>query len=169
MDTSPAFSMTVKKSAGIGMYVNNPDYNAYAAALLLLSKPDAAGVMALGLNVVGPLLTWYDGQTFLALALDGQVSPHGSPFFSDFRTFGMQPLWMERDGHNVFEPPVYRGDRASMQPPPDSWLPYVEHEGGCYAARTYQNVRVEESIGGFEVQADAVLEAWEPLPTWERR
>jgi hypothetical protein len=118
------------------VYVNNPDYNAYAAALLLLAgrgraemsnRQDAKIGPEMGVGAcqkaealpeapghgtevvtIGPILTVRDGEIFAAFCTTGQSVPYGTPFFCDHRYYGMQPLWIERGGEALFEPAPYR-------------------------------------------------------------
>jgi hypothetical protein len=118
------------------VYVNNPDYNAYAAAMLLLAEYDPVNpvreacassrpLLSVGslcsrgesknegcgfgteVREIGPLLVVRQRELFAAFCTTGQTVPRGTPFFCDHRYYGMQPLWIENAGEAQLEPARY--------------------------------------------------------------
>lgn len=162
------------------VYVNNPDYNAYAAALLLLAGdavpagPDPTDSGAVPrVQRVGPLLTIRAGGLFAAVAAEGQAVPLGTPFFCDHRYYALQPLWIERDGAVLLEPAPYcwKGgeDRSALvDPRANPWVPYVEWRGERYALRCCERVSVRQEGGILEMVGEGLLAAYRPVPRWER-
>ncbi len=173
------------------VYVNNPDYNAYAAALLLLCgagtfraapgaphtrghAPRPEGPAAeLDVSRVGPLVVARHGSAYAAFAGHGQSVPLGTPFFCDHRYYGMQPLWIERDGVPLLEPEVYawRGgaDRSRLvDPEHNGWLPVVEDGGRRYTPRVYEQVEVSTAGGVLQVVGEGSSVAYAPVPRWRR-
>lgn len=79
------------------VYINNPDYNGYAAACLLLAErlaPSQPTVRAPGpgMHELGPLLVVRREQDYFACSTHGEFAPLGTPFFSDTRYAGLVPL-----------------------------------------------------------------------------
>ena len=72
------------------IYINNPDYNAYAAACLLMAerlgvpsdKGQAPGPETADL---GPLLVCRRHDGYFACSTTGEFAPYSSPFFCDTR------------------------------------------------------------------------------------
>lgn len=164
------------------VYVNNPDYNAYAAAMLFLAH-DGSHVPAAGgraaekpaseITRVGPLLIVRCDDLFAAFAAEGQSVPFGTPFFCDHRYYGMQPLWIERAGEPLLEPTPYtwRGgeDRqALIDPAVNPWVPYIAAGDSHHCVRRYERVEMREEGDILEVIAEGVPEAYVPVPRWER-
>jgi hypothetical protein len=171
------------------VYVNNPDYNAYAAAMLLLSvgdqrpetgdRPAPTGPKSeipnpkSEITHLGPLLIISRGGLFAAFVSSGRSVPVGTPFFCDHRYYGMQPLWVERGGMPLLEPAPYawRGgeDRSALvDPSANSWVPYIAAGGDRYCVRRYDSVEVRERDDKVEVISEGVPEAYDPVPRWER-
>jgi hypothetical protein len=175
------------------VYVNNPDYNAYAAALLLLANPTAtrhvstlsagsspdtacAGAMdQLQPTVcqIGPILTVRLGSLFAALSTEGQAVPFHTPFFSDHRYYGMQPLWIEQNGEALVTPPPYRWrggeDRSVLvDPSANPWIPYVSVGKHRYCVRQYDRVQVRQAGVSVHIEAEGQLEAYRPVSRWAR-
>ncbi len=164
------------------VYVNNPDYNGYAAALLLLEhrrapqtspfpappKSDLAPVPS-----AGPLTTFHSGGVYAALSLAGESVPLGAPFFCDHRYYGMQPLWIERNGESRFEPALYRwragADRRLLVDPVENhWIPYVLHNGAHYAVRHYERIETQHRQHELCWVAIGTPEAYDPVPRVQR-
>jgi hypothetical protein len=175
------------------VYVNNPDYNAYAAALLLLAErvtPHAArgsaGADSSGfrgapvaedqksvIRHIGPVLIVRMGGSFSAFSTWGQTVPFGTPFFCDHRYYGMQPLWIEQNGQTLLEPAPYqwRGteDRTALvDPRANPWMPYIAVGDTRYCTRRYDRVQVSQRDRLVEVEAEGQPEAYWPLSRWER-
>lgn len=158
------------------VYVNNPDYNAYCAALLLLAERYAVdsgpAQLPQGLHVFRPFLTFLRDDTFVAVTTAGASVPRGTPFFCDHRYYGMQPLWVERSGKTLLEPEPFEWngeERASLVEPRDRrFIPYVEQAGRRFCVRVYDSVASRELEGGFEVKSEGGLTCYEPVPRWRR-
>ncbi len=163
------------------VYLNNPDYNAYAAALLLLAaeyeigsgdatpKPDDTEI-----HQIGDLLTVQRGSLYAAFATNGQSVPAGTPFFSDYRYYGMQPLWIERNGNVLFQPDAYRwpdeGRQADLVDPANHpWIPYLYREGNHYCVRRYDQVTVNHQSNTIEIIGEGQPEYYRPVARWLRR
>lgn len=164
-------------------YVNNPDYNAYAAALLLLSDRFASAsgarasspipVRGLKTSEVGPLLVVETPSTYAVFVTRGQCVPLGTPFFCDHRYYGMQPLWIESAGASVLTPEPYKwagGEdrRPLVEPTSNCWLPWVEHSGSRWCVRRYEDAEVTQTGGSVRIRAVGDLEAFASIPRWER-
>ena len=155
------------------VYVNNPDYNAYAAALLLLTPevrqteyeppPDR-------LSRAGSLLSWRQGDWFVALVTEGASIPIGTPFFCDYRYYGMQPLWVELRGARVFESGAYHwGPRHTLVDPGNTpWVPYLETPRGRYCCRVYSEVSVSSSGELLLLTGKGQLDRYDSVPRWRR-
>jgi hypothetical protein len=175
------------------VYVNNPDYNAYAAALLLLADPgansptSASATRAPSVSAasripprhqpafreLGPVLIIEHDSLFAAFSTLGAAVHVGTPFFCDWRYYGMQPLWIEKEGIPLLELPPYQwpeeNQRAALVDPAQSaWIPYIELEGQRYCVRRYTWVEVRHLERGVQVDAEGQLERCEPLPRWAR-
>ena len=87
------------------IYINNPDYNAYAAACLLMAerlgvpsdKGQAPGPETADL---GPLLVCRRHDGYFACSTTGEFAPYSSPFFCDTRYAGLVPLLFD-DGQTL--------------------------------------------------------------------
>jgi hypothetical protein len=156
------------------VYVNNPDYNAYAAALLLLSpmlgEAAATSCSPAGLTEAGPIVAWRRPDWFVALSGTGASAPFGTPFFCDHRYYGMQPLWVEHQGQVVFEGPVYRwGERESLVAPQRTpWVPYLETKRGDYCCRVYSELEARADGENLVVKGKGSLERYQSVPRWRR-
>jgi len=175
------------------VYVNNSDYNAYAAALLLLadhapsrcrggssserfrgdSARPAAYSQSLVVCAVGPVLTVQYGDLFAALAVHGQAVPAGTPFFCDHRQYGLQPLWIERGDAVLLEPALYQWDggedrTALVEPGANPWIPYVAVNKDRYCVRRYEEVCVKQAGSVVEIEGEGRPDTYCPIPRWER-
>lgn len=164
------------------VYINNPDYNAYAAALLLLCGdvpadpvPSAAPPRACEpvVSEIGPIVTVWDGRTFAAFVGTGECVPFGTPFFCDHRTCALQPLWIEQEGRVLLEPEPYTWnggeDRSALVDPAcNRWMPYVEAGGLRYAMRTCRQLEIRISGPTVHIEGSGPLVALLPLPRWQR-
>jgi len=162
------------------VYVNNADYNAYAAALLLLAERGApegggsdGGPDTDGVSRRPPLAVVRRGELYAVLCAEGQSVPVGTPFFSDFRYYGMQPVWIECGCRPLFSPAPYRWrpgeDRGRLADPAAAgWLPYVSVGARRYCVRRYDTVRIEETAEGVALEGVGSPEAYLAVPRWER-
>ncbi|MGC8669516.1 MAG: hypothetical protein ACP5VE_15520 [Chthonomonadales bacterium] len=163
------------------VYVNNPDYNAYAAALLLMAREahlptDADEPPAPPepqVCQVGPIVTVRDAYTFAAFVGRGECAPFGTPFFCDHRTWALQPLWIEQKGRVLLEPEPYtwkgEGDRSALVDPAcNRWMPYVEAGGLRYAMLTCNRIEVRLTEGTVQMEGSGPLTALLPVPRWKR-
>jgi hypothetical protein len=161
------------------VYVNNPDYNAYAAGLLLLNaEPARCQRISLPRPVprpgpLPPVLAHAEGDCFVAFAAQGQSVPVGTPFFCDHRYYGMQPLWIERGGEALLEPAPYRWrpdqDRKLLCDPAENpWIPFIRWADSNYCVRCYDQVELRQTRRGLELSAGGRLEAYQPVPRWRR-
>jgi hypothetical protein len=175
------------------VYVSNPDYNAYAAAFLLLAQDDSQcdlpGLPGAGaaspqnkesadsrqpaISELGPLLTGLHGGRFIALSARGQTVPYGTPFFSDHRYYGMQPLWIEQNGEGLIAPSPYRWrgeeDRTSLvEPTANDWIPYISVGEELYCVRRYDQRYIRQTGRVVEVEADGQPEVYHAVPRWAR-
>jgi len=163
------------------VYINNPDYNAYAAALLLMipngtfGTPETPGISNEEILVrqIGPIITILDGPTFAAFVGSGECAPYGTPFFCDHRYYALQPLWVEREGRVMLQPVPYtwRGgeDRSALvDPTANEWIPYVEAGGWRYAVRTCSRVEIHVSKAAVVMEGHGPLTALISVPRWRR-
>jgi hypothetical protein len=175
------------------VYVNNADYNAYAAALLLMA--DRSGISAapgclasrgslsasgelardhaLAVDRIGPILTVRHGNLFAAFSSEGQTVPFGTPFFCDHRYYGMQLLWIEEAGQSLFEPAPYRWrggqDRVLLvDPTMSAWIPYVTARDQRYCVRRYGDVRVRHTGSVVTLEGEGQPDAYQPVSRWQR-
>lgn len=157
------------------VYVNNPDYNAYAAGLLALEDellgPLRGAPPAFpkdGVKRVGPLLVARRAGVYAVFSAEGESAPYGTPFFCDYRYYGMQLLYLERDGETLWTPIAYRWpgeDRERLTYQPRAWLPAVE---GRYCVRVYDEVRVEQRGMRVRIEGRGVPELYLSVGRWER-
>jgi hypothetical protein len=165
------------------VYVNNPDYNAYAAALLLLaeilapkrvlSNERATVSLEPGVREVTPLLVIRDAESYAVFVTHGQCVPLGTPFFADTRYYGMQPLYIERAGRCVFEaaPYTWKGesDRRSLFDPKSSgWIPWLDRGADRWCVRRFEKVRITPVEKGILVEAEGTPDLLRPLSRLER-
>jgi hypothetical protein len=177
------------------VYVNNPDYNAYAAALLMLSARGPGGSSSGGVSGgrsagqalaapeptgsapavrrIGPLLTIRHGSSFALFVTDGQPVPRGTPFFCDHRYYGIQPLWIERDGRLLFEarPYCWRGGedrRVIVDPAADPWIPAIEIGERRYCVRRYEHLSLCQRGTRIVIEGEGTPESYRPVPRWAR-
>lgn len=152
------------------VYLNNPDYNAYAAACLLLADrlaptqpvPQAPGPALLSL---GPLLVCRRPQDYFACSTHGEWAPLGTPFFSDTRYAGLVPLlwngrvWDENycwDGRN--------GTRGVLgKAAVSGWIP------GRHWVRTFPAWEHHYAADRLVVQGRGRPYWGRPAPAWWRR
>jgi hypothetical protein len=184
-----------REKADWDVYVNNPDYNAYAGALLLLADRSRQGSRECAslerlpgdsdpvhrtacaqptvLRPVGPILTVQHRDLFAAFAAQGQAVPVGTPFFCDHRQYGLQPLWIERADTVLFEPVPYRWrggeDRVPLvDPGVNPWVPYLAIDGLRYCVRRYEHVSLKQVGSVFEMEGEGKPEVYRAIPRWER-
>jgi len=163
------------------VYINNPDYNAYAAAMLLTSGAEVSpGAQSDGPQIacsivrrVGPLAIIRSEGLYAVIVAEGQSVVRGTPFFCDHRYYGMQPLHVEKDGQILLEPEPYlwkggEDRRALVDPTSNRWLPYIEHAGRRYCVRVYDTVDVRETNGVVLIEGEGVPEHYEPVARWVR-
>jgi len=80
------------------VYINNPDYNAYAAGCLgliaQLATPPAPARPEPDepYRDLGPIWIWRQSGAYWAVSTTGEFAPEGTPFFSDHRYAALQPL-----------------------------------------------------------------------------
>lgn len=163
------------------VYVNNPDYNAYAAALLTVADhfeetdnlplPQPLGD---GLRTSGS--GWAilrQGGTYAAVTTQGQCVPRGAPFFCDPRYYGLQPLIIEVNERIGFLPPpfVWPGERRAdlVDPAQNPALSWVEQGGERYACRTYSQFVLEATPDGFRAEGAGAPTVLRPVSTLVRR
>lgn len=147
------------------VYVNDSDYNAYAAALLLwLPKtPPREEIQPWqGLRELGPLVLCQTDGHYLALVGTGQSEPWNTPFFCDHRTFGLQPLWWERDGQVLATPAPYdwNAGRAALARRAEGKAPYY--------LRTFPRVQATLADGQLTLQGTARPTRYRLVPRWLR-
>lgn len=161
------------------VYINNPDYNAFAAACLLLadrlgkeesssSPPDPATVN------LGPILVCHRANAYFACSTTGEFAPYGSPFFCDTRYAGLAPLvfddgqtlrnfdenycWDGRDGT--------RG--ALIDPRVSDWIPYLEMQKRRYWVRLYGGIQWKLEDDVLTISGQGLPLAARPIPRWRR-
>jgi len=164
---------------GWDVYLSNVDYNAYAAALLLLSEPAATGDAAatgsddLAVAEIGPLVLITGGGWFVAVVGRGQSVPFGAPFFCDHRYYGIQPLWIERGGQCQLGPAPFTWYNGSERlriadPAENPYLPYLEWQGERAAARTLDRLVIDTQDRRVILVGEGELTCYRPWPRWRR-
>ena len=177
--TSPASSTTAAPRSTIGTwYVNNPDYNAYAAAMLFLltmvAIPAAGGRAAekpaSEITRVGPLL--------IACRDDSRPSPRrGSRCHSARRSSATTATTRcsrsdRASGRAIAGADAlhlaWRRDRqALIDPAVNPGCPYIA-AATVTTARRYERVEMREDGDILEVIAEGVPKHIVPVPRWER-
>lgn len=161
------------------VYINNPDYNAYAAACLLIAQRLAPEVPAevspaTATCQLGPLLVARGSGHYFSCSLAGESAPYGSPFFCDLRYAGMVPLLYEIEGQST----VFHGDycwdgrdqtrRSLVDPELSPWIPYVERRDGRYWVQNYDSVEVDVQPDRLIVHGRGTPTASFPRRNWQR-
>lgn len=160
------------------IYINNPDYNAFAAACLMLAArlapeiPDPVPPED-GEYDLGPLLAVRSQGSFFACSLSGEFAPFGSPFFCDTRYAGLAPLLFDDSRYlRIFER-NYCWDgrdrtRAALADPLISdWIPFLNWGNRRYWVREFNQVdwtwkeRVLNVRGGGKPSHGAPRRAWQ--------
>jgi hypothetical protein len=159
------------------VYVNNPDYNAYAAGLLLLTdelvdpaEGGAAPPMPDAIIHAGPLIAVRHKSLYAVFSAEGQSAPYGSPFFCDYRYYGMQPLRLETHGKALWNAMPYQwpgDDRQKLAFQPYGWIPAVD-QGYPYCVRVYDQIRIEQRGTEVWIEGRGVPEVYFAVPRWER-
>ena len=161
------------------VYINNPDYNAFAAACLLLAarlapncpEPQAP---AEDCRDLGPLLVCRRSSGYFACATTGEYAPYNSPFFCDTRYAGMVPLVFD-DGSRLQR---YDSDycwdgrdstRACLVDPRRSdWTPYFESGRTHYWVRNYESISWSLEGQKLSVVGEGVPLQSSSVPRWRR-
>lgn len=118
------------------VYINNPDYNAFAAACLLLASRLAPRVPTAtlpeeGVADLGPILTVRTDGAYFACSTTGEFVPLGSPFFCDSRYAGVAPLLYDSNQHYQLFDQSYCWDgrdhtrKVLTEPAISDWIPFV--------------------------------------------
>lgn len=160
------------------VYINNPDYNAYAAACLLLGDRlggDLTPLPAENVTVnLGPLLVCRHPKGYFACSTTGEFAPYGSPFFCDTRYAGLVPLVFD-DGtrlKNFDENYCWDGrDRtrgALVDPRVSDWIPYLEMQQRRYWVRSYDDLRWSLENDVLTVSGRGLPLTSRPIPRWRR-
>lgn len=160
------------------VYVNNPDYNAYAAALFSMLgdvRPEptepSAGVPV---RQLGPLCILQSETAYVAVVTSGQSAPWNTPFFCDFRTYGMQPLWWEEGGKCLLSPVPYHWQGESKMEPLVSpvghgWLPWLRRGKHLFLPRVYSEIQVtDEGQGVVRIEGRGKVTAYTRVARWIR-
>ena len=160
------------------VYINNPDYNAYAAACLLLGERLGTSMQPKvpenGLQNLGPLLAWRRAGGYFACSTYGEWVPEGTPFFCDTRYAGLRPLLVEESGGPRFFDRGYCWDgrdstRSYLVDPRNCpWLPYRRVDLNHYWARYYSDLTAQLKDGILRVSGQGRLAASAPVPSWRR-
>lgn len=161
------------------VYINNPDYNAFAAACLLLATRLAPELPAAipptdGQYDLGPLLVVRSHGCYFACSLVGEFAPFGSPFFCDTRYAGMVPLIFD-DGRNLrmFDQNYCWDGRdrtrtALADPCVSDWIPYLNQRGKRYWVRQFERVHWTFEGRVLSVQASGKPGHGVPRRAWQR-
>ncbi|MFO0886561.1 MAG: hypothetical protein U0894_20670 [Pirellulales bacterium] len=161
------------------VYINNPDYNAFAAACLLLAvrlapHPPEAVAPADAVSDLGPLLTVRSQGTFFACSTTGEFAPFGSPFFCDTRYAGMVPLLFDNGTSlRVFDRNYCWDGRDQtravlLDPRVCDWIPYLEIKNKRYWVRQYDLIRWTWQGGGLKIEASGRPTYCSPRRSWQR-
>jgi hypothetical protein len=160
------------------IYINNPDYNAFAAACLLIG--DRLGVVDTGAAPgpetvdLGPLLVCRRSDAYFACSTTGEFAPYGSPFFCDTRYAGLVPLLfddsqrMKTFDENYCWDGRDRTRGALVDPRISDWIPYLELNRQNYWVRLYGAITwsLEEDV--LRVAGSGLPLACKPIPRWRR-
>ena len=161
------------------IYINNPDYNAYAAACLLmadrLGAPEEVGTAPEpACHDLGPLLVCRQPEGYFACSTTGEFAPYGSPFFCDTRYAGVVPLIYD-DGEQLrsFDESYCWDGRDStrgalVDPRLSDWIPYLEVEGRRYWVRLYGDVQWSLQGQMLSLSGRGLPVACQPIPRWRR-
>lgn len=161
------------------VYINNPDYNAYAAACLLLAErlaavPPPQITPADGVSELGPLLAARIGGHYFACSMAGEFAPFGSPFFCDTRYAGLVPLLFD-DGRQlrVFDQGYCWDGRdktrsALLDPRVSGWIPYLEGGQKHYWVRQFDQLAWDWSRQVLRVEGTGRPSYGHPRPRWRR-
>lgn len=160
------------------VYINNLDYNAYAAGCLLLAEEVPPGPKAkepqAGITDLGPFLVDRSGDHFFAISTTGEMAPLGTPFFSDFRYAGLQPLLWESGRHVMFFDHDYCWDardstrRALYDPRNHTWLPYFQNQDKCYWTPVYPAIHWSREAETLTLSGTGSCLHIRPTPAWKR-
>lgn len=161
------------------IYINNPDYNAYAAACLLLAgrlapelpppSPAPNGTFDLG-----PILVCHHSSAYFACSTTGEFAPYGSPFFCDTRYAGLVPLLYD-DGEQVrsFDENYCWDGRdctrsALVDPRISDWIPFLEIDRRRYWVRHYEAVTWSLQADVLQISGSGLPATSQPIPRWRR-
>ena len=160
------------------VYINNPDYNAYAAACLLLAEelpsPSATQQPEDGVVDLGPYLIHRRAKAYFAVSTTGELAPHGSPFFSDCRYAGMVPLLLDTENTQIqFDSPYCWDGRRTTRgylcdPRHNPWIPYLLRIKRPQWAPVYAKTRWEFSQEKLVVAGEGTCLDVRPTSTWRR-
>lgn len=160
------------------VYINNPDYNAYAAACLLLGERLGQSMPsqppAFGLQDLGPLLVWREDSSYFACSGSGEWVPLGTPFFCDTRYAGLLPLVHEGEaGTHFFDNPYCWDGRDStrgylVDPRSNPWLPYRQSRGKLYWVRKYHDLEWSLRDEVLRLSGRGCPAHSRPVPRWRR-
>lgn len=161
------------------IYINNPDYNAYAAACLLLAEKLAPEIPPAarpdeGVSDLGPILVVRRADGYFACSTTGEFAPHGSPFFCDTRYAGLSPLLFD-DGkdHRLFDQNYCWDGRDStrtclVDPTVSDWIPFVVQDNRRFWVRNFEQVTWTLEDGRLQVTGTGKLGCSRPIPRWQR-
>lgn len=162
------------------VYVNNPDYNAYLAATLLLAerlaprKETARREQAPSTATIwcdwGPLLIYQSPTLYFACSTTGEYAPFGTPFFADTRYAGLTPLLWEHgtmqrrfdcdycwDGRERTRAVLMDARRAPWRPRRGAaWSPCLDQ------------LSWSQSQGELRIEGRSGLQTFGSLPRWRR-
>lgn len=162
------------------VYINNPDYNAFAAACLLLADRLATPTASSspppehGLFDLGPILVCRHPRGYFACSTTGEFAPYGSPFFCDTRYAGLTPLCFD-DGQNLrnFDENYCWDGRDStrgclVDPRVSDYIPYLELNRQRYWVRLYGALTATLEGDVLSVSGSGLPLTSQPLPRWRR-
>lgn len=161
------------------VYLTNPDYNAYAAACLLLAERlspvrPAPIEPAPQVSELGPLLVLRSDSVYFACSVTGEFAPLVSPFFCDTRYAGMVPLLYDDGTKHRFWDQNYCWDgrdstrKVLGEPRAHPLIPYHEHRGRRFWVRIYERTSWNFESGILRVVGVGRPEASTPVSGWQR-
>lgn len=168
------------------VYINNPDYNAYAAGCLgliaQLATPPAPArpEPEEPYRDLGPLWVWRQPDAYWAASTTGEFAPEGTPFFSDHRYAALQPLLYDNGARlQEFATPYCWDGRDQTRgclsdPRFHPWTPFCIAGSRFFWTPFAERVDIrplhdeEGSLEGFCLELTAKPMCLRPLTAWER-